>query len=186
MSIIRHVTEAGARPLTPLGAIGRGLLAGAVGTLAMDAFLYARYRRDDGKSGFLRWEFSRDLRSWDQAPAPAHVGKRLYEGLLQRELPDHRSALVNNIMHWGYGMLNGASYGALAGSVRTPRIRYGLPFGAGVWGSRYVLLPAAKLYQPIWRYDSRTLAKDLGAHLVYGLTTAAVFQLSRWSNRSRQ
>ena len=34
---------------TPLGAVGRGLAAGAVGTLAMDLLLYARYRRGGGK-----------------------------------------------------------------------------------------------------------------------------------------
>jgi hypothetical protein len=33
---------------TPLGAVGRGLAAGAVGTLAMDLLWYARYRRGVG------------------------------------------------------------------------------------------------------------------------------------------
>jgi len=47
------------------------------------------------------------------------------------------------------------------------QIRYGLPFGATVWASDYVILPAAKLYKPIWDYDAKTLANDLGAHLVY-------------------
>ena len=40
-----------------------------------------------------------------------------------------------------------------------------------------VLLPAAKLYKPIWEYDRKTLAKDLGAHLVYGLATASAFRV---------
>ncbi|MER7251297.1 DUF1440 domain-containing protein [Kribbella sp. NPDC000426] len=165
--------------LTPVGAITRGLLAGVVGTMAMDALLYFRYRKGGGDGGFARWEFSADIHSWDQAPAPAQVGRRLYDGLLQRELPDERAALVNNIMHWGYGIANAAVYGVLAGSLRTPRVWYGVPFGAGVWGSGYVVLPAAKLYEPIWKYDRVTLAKDLSAHLVYGLTTAAAFRLAR-------
>jgi hypothetical protein len=176
---------AGRRTLTPLGAVARGLLAGTVGTLAMDTFLYARYRREDGKSGFVRWEFSADVLSWDQAPAPAHVGKRLYEGLFRRELPDHRAALVNNVMHWGYGIANAVPYGIVVGSVPVPRVRYGLPFGAGVWGTSYVVLPAAGLYQPIWAYDAKVLAKDLSAHLVYGLTTAAVFSLAVRRGRGR-
>ena len=37
------------------------------------------------------------------------------------------------------------------------------------------MLPAAKLYEPIWKYDVKTLANDLSAHLVYGLTTAAAY-----------
>jgi hypothetical protein len=52
-------------------------------------------------------------------------------------------------------------------------LRYGLPFGACVWASGYAVLPALGVYRPIWEYDLVTLGKDLGAHLVYGLGTAA-------------
>jgi hypothetical protein len=163
------------RALTPVGAVVRGLLAGTAGTLALDLVWFARYKREDGKRGFPEWEFSADVQTWEQAPAPAHVGKRLVEGLFEVRLPDRLAPLVNNVTHWGYGIANGAVYGIVAGSLRTPRAWYGLPFGAAVWGSGYVVLPAAGLYQPIWRYDRRTLWRDLSAHLVYGLTTAAVF-----------
>jgi Protein of unknown function (DUF1440) len=164
-------------PMTPVGALARGLAAGAVGTLALDLVVFARYKRGGGKSRFREWEFSSDIHSWEDAPAPAQVGKRLVEGLFLVRLPEHRARLVNNITHWGYGMFNAAQYGLVVGSLRTSRIWYGVPFGASVWGSSYVVLPAAKLYKPIWEYDRETLAKDLGAHLAYGLTTAAVFQL---------
>ena len=163
--------------MTPLGAIWRGLVAGAIGTAAMDALLFARYRRDGGEEPLRSWELSAGLSSWDDAPAPAHVGKRIVEGLFQTELPPTRVPLVNNVMHWGYGMLNGALYGIVAGSLPAQRIRDGLPFGAGVWGSGYVVLPAMKLYEPIWKYDRKTLGKDLSAHLVYGLATAAGMRL---------
>ena len=72
--------------MSPLGAIGRGLVAGAAGTLAMDALWFARYRRAGGDSDFAEWEFSSGVCSWEQAPAPAQVGKRLVEGLFKREL----------------------------------------------------------------------------------------------------
>jgi hypothetical protein len=163
--------------MTPLGAVFRGLVAGAAGTGAMDALLYARYRRGHGKEGFERWEFASDVDGWEQAPAPAQVGKRLVEGLFERELPPERARLVNNITHWAYGILGSALYGIVACSLRTPRIRYGLRFGAGVWAVGYAVLPAAKLYQPIWKYDRVTLTKDLSAHLVYGLGTATALRL---------
>jgi uncharacterized membrane protein YagU involved in acid resistance len=99
------------------------------------------------------------------------------EGLFQIELAPERAALVNNVTHWATGLLGGTQYGVLGGSLRAPRIRYGIPFGAGVWSTGYVVLPAAKLYQPIWEYDRVTLAKDLSAHLVYGLSTATAFRL---------
>jgi len=163
--------------IAPLGAIARGLVAGALGTAAMDILLFARYRRGGGDSAFAEWEFSSGLSSWDEAPAPAQVGKRLVDGLFERELPPQRAALVNNVTHWAYGMLGGAQYGIVAGSLGAPRVRYGLPFGSSVWAAGYAVLPAAKLYKPIWDYDRKTLAKDLSAHLVYGLGAATAFQL---------
>ena len=116
--------------MTPLGAVARGLAAGALGTVAMDVSLFARYRRGGGDGRFAPWEFSSGVGDWEQAPAPAQVGKRLVEGLFQLKLPPERAALVNNVTHWAYGMLGGAQYGIVAGSLRSPRIRYGLPFGA--------------------------------------------------------
>jgi hypothetical protein len=160
-----------------LGAVARGLIAGGVGTVAMDALWFVRYRRGGGESDFPTWEFSSGVCGWDEAPAPARLGNRLVEGLFQRNLSPRREPLVNNITHWGYGMLGGAQYGLVAESLPTPRIRYGLVFGPAVWASSYVVLPAAKLYKPIWEYDLDTLAKDLSAHLVYGMTTAVALRL---------
>jgi hypothetical protein len=165
------------RGMTPLGALARGVVAGAVGTAAMDALLFARYRRGGGKDGFAAWESSAGLDSWDDAPAPAQVGKRLVEGLFARELAPERARLVNNATHWAFGLFGGVQYGLVAASLKAPRVRDGLPFGTCVWVGGYVVLPAAKLYKPIWEYDPVTLAKDLSAHLVYGLGAAAAFQL---------
>ncbi len=165
------------RTPSPLGAVVRGGLAGAVGTVAMDLLLFARYKRGGGKDAWVTWEFSGGVDSWDDAPAPAQVGRRLVEGLFQRPLPDRRAALVNNVTHWAYGAFAGVPYGILVGSLRKAPVGFGLPFGAGVWAASYVVLPAAGLYKPIQEYDRATLAKDLSAHLLYGLCTAAAFGL---------
>jgi hypothetical protein len=143
----------------------------------MDTFLFARYRLGGGDSSFVEWESSAGVTGWVQAPAPAHVGKRLVEGLFAIQLAPTRARLVNNVMHWAYGILNGAQCGVVVASLPAPRIRYGLPFGAAVWAGDYVILPAAKLYEPIWKYDAKTLANDLSAHLVYGLGTAAALRV---------
>src|SRR5512132_111095 len=114
------------RQTTPLNAVVRGLVAAAAGTAAMDALLFARYRHGGGETRFADWEFSAGLDSWEDAPAPAHVGKRLVEGLLQIELPPQRARLVNNVTHWAFGIANGAAYGLVAGSLPTARVSYGL------------------------------------------------------------
>ena len=154
-------------------AVARGVAASALGTLAMDLFLYRRYRRDGGERGFGAWESSAGLASWDDAPAPAKVGKRFAETLTRRELSPRWARTINNVTHWGYGMSAGAPFGILA---RAPKLRYGLPFGAGVWATGYAVLPALGVYRPIWEYDLETLGKDLGAHLVYGVGTAAALR----------
>ena len=163
--------------MSPLGAAVRGLVAGAVGTIAMDLVWYRRYKRGGGESHFLEWEFSAGMTDWQSAPAPARLGKRLYEGVFQRELPPERAGFTNNVMHWGYGMTWGSVYGIVVGSLRRPSVIYGLPFGAVVWATSYVVLPVAKLYKPIWEYDAPTLLKDLTAHLAYGSGTSAAFAL---------
>jgi hypothetical protein len=160
-----------------IGSLVRGVAAGAFGTLAMDLFLYRRYRHDGGSAAFPDWESSAGLASWDDAPAPALVAKRLLDGVLGHEVPPRYARLLNNAAHWGFGLANGAAYGLVVGSRRKPEVRFGPPFGAAVWASGYVVLPAFGVYEPIWKYDLVTLWKDLSAHLVFGTATAAAFRL---------
>jgi hypothetical protein len=126
---------------TPLGALTPGVVAGVVGTAAMDLAQFVRYRRGGGDDRLLAWEFSAGLKDWEQAPAPAHVAKRVVEGVCQRQPPPERAALVNNLTHWGYGIAWGGLFGLVEGSLRAPRIRHGLILGATVWTTSCVLLP---------------------------------------------
>ena len=163
-------------PITPLAAVVGGLLAGAVGTASMDTIRYLRYRRAGGQDSWLEWEFA-PVESWDKAPDPGQVAKRVIEGFTQRELPDRWAFLASTVTHWGFGSAWGALYGVLAGSLSKPRPLYGLPFATVVWSSGYLVLPEAGLYKPIWEYDAKTLASDLSAHLGYGTGTGAAFWL---------
>jgi Protein of unknown function (DUF1440) len=155
----------------------RGVAASALGTLAMDASLYRRYRHDGGDAAFPDWESSQGLVSWEDAPAPALAAKRLLEGLLKHEISPRHARFLNNATHWGFGLAAGATYGVLLGSRRKPKLWFGLPFGAAVWATGYVVLPQLGVYKPIWKYDLETLWRDLSAHLVFGTTTAAAFSL---------
>lgn len=165
--------------LTPVGALARGAAAGVVGTLAFDLWLYLQYRRERGTEPFRDWELSADVTGWDDAPAPAQVGRRLLEGLFQTGLPDARAASVNNIAHWVYSLAGATGYAVVAGSLRRSSPASGLLLGVGMWLSGYVILPPLGLYKRITEYDAKTLGKDLAAHLVYGLATAAAFSALR-------
>ena len=162
----------------------RGVEASALGTLAMDTEIYRRYRRGGGQTPFAAWESSDGIESWDGAPAPALVGKQLLERATGRDVSPRHARALNNVMHWAFGLAAGAGYGLLA-SARTPRLRWGLPFGAAVWAHGYVVLPRLGVYEEMWKYDGRTLAKDLSAHLVFGAATAAAFSVLSTRRRSQ-
>jgi hypothetical protein len=170
---------------TPIGAVIRGAVAGAIGTAAMDAVWYARYRHGGGPLGPIAWDLSEGLEDWESAPAPAQVGKRVVEGFLQRPLKPERARAMNNLVHWAYGISWGAAYGVAAGSLRDPKARLGLLFGPAVWSTAYVVLPPSGLYEPITSYDAATLWKDASAHLAFGLGTALAFRWLLGVGRSR-
>jgi hypothetical protein len=151
-------------------------VAGAVGTACMDTVRYVRYRRAGGQDSPLAWEFA-PVDSWEKAPDPGQVAKRLIEGFTHRELPDRWAWLTSTVAHWAYGSSAAAGYGIVSGSLRRPHALYGVPFGVAVWATGYVVLPEAGLYKPIWEYDAKTLASDLSAHLAYGAGTGVTFWL---------
>ena len=153
---------------TPLGVLAKGAIAGVVGTAAVDLFQYLR--AGGGSDGLVTWEFS-SVPGWDGAPAPAQIGKRVFEALFARTLPDRAANRVNNVMHWGYGISWAAAFGIVTGSASRSRARLGPVFGTVVFLADYVVLPPTGLYQPMWTYDAKTLGKDWASHLVYGTAT---------------
>jgi hypothetical protein len=155
--------------------IVRASVAGAIGTLAMDLVWYARYRRGGGSDPFPKWELSTEVDAWDDAPAPAQVAHKL-AGALGHEIPADRAGLANDVMHWGYGTGWAVALGLLARRLPAPGWR-GPVFGALVWASDYVVLPALDIYQPIWTYDREALWQDLSAHVVYGTVTDAALRV---------
>jgi hypothetical protein len=162
---------------TPLGAIRRGLLGGAVGTAAMTAWqnLSSKLAESDSGSG---GSFAGEPKDpWKEAPAPAKVAKRVAAGVFEKEIPADRVGFVSEAMHWGYGIGCGAVYGIFAGTVGRSTLRGGLVFGTGLWASSYAQLVPMGLYEPPWKYPPKTLALDLSYHLVYGAAVAAAYRL---------
>lgn len=169
--------------MTPLGAVVRGALAGAIGTAAMDLAGYLGYLKDGGEKDLLTWEFG-GIENWEQASMPGKVGKRLYEAWTQKPLGPQWADLSNNLVHWGFGTMQGAGYGVVAGSMEDPPLLLGLPFGFGVWIFGYVVLPLGGFYKPLWEYSPEVLGTDLWVHLVYGMGTSLGFKLLSGGERS--
>jgi hypothetical protein len=155
--------------------VAAGALSGVVGTAAMDLVLYRRYRREDGKDSFWRWEFAGGVMSWGDASAPGQLGQKVERFVTRRQPPDSWARTTTNLVHWATGIGWGMQYGALARTTARHPWVSALALGPAAWLSSYAILPLAKVYQPIWEYDARTLGDDLSVHLVFGGTTSAAF-----------
>ena len=162
---------------TPLGAVLKGVVAGIVGTLAMDLVWFTRYKKSGGDQGFIEWDLASDVEGYEQAPAPAQVGKRLVEGLLEKELDPKTAAPMTNVVHWATGAGWGVAHGITHGTMAKQSALGGLLTGAVAWGTSYATLAPMGLYKPMWEYDAETLWKDLSAHLVFGIATGIAFKL---------
>jgi hypothetical protein len=168
-------------PMTSLlRRMAAGMGAGVVGTVAMDLVWYRRYRKDGGEDSFADWEVGTSTTSFDKAPAPGKVGKRIAEAV-GVDLPAEAVGVTTNAMHW----LTGVGYGFAHGLLQHRRtvLVGGLATGAGAIANSYVTLGALGIYKPVWEYDRDTLLKDLSAHLVFGLTTSLAYRVMARSGR---
>ena len=149
------------------GVIRTGVIAGIVGTTAMDLVWYARYRNGGGDVSFVDWEFRSKIDGFDEAPAPAKVGKIL-ASKANIELRDSAAPITNNVVHWSTGLTWGVVAAVLQRLPRAGAIRSGVLTGVTAFGTSYAVLPKLGVYKSITEYDTKTLWKDLSAHLVFG------------------
>jgi hypothetical protein len=138
----------------------------------MDLLWYTRYRIDGGESSFTDWEFRSEIDGFDDAPAPAKVGK-IVASKVNIELPDSAAPLTNNVVHWATGLSWGIA-AAILQRFRIGGIKTGVVTGVAAFGTSYAVLPQLGVYKPITEYDSKTLWKDFSAHLVFGSVVGVV------------
>lgn len=146
------------------GALGRGLIAGAVGTAAMTLSNLVEMRLITGRSA-------------STVPAQAVqdvTGVEPADEASQRRL--------NELSHWGYGIGLGAVRG-LAGAAGLPGVSAALVHYAVAWGGQQALMPALGLGKPTWRYGRQAIAIDLVHHGVYAATTSLAYA---WLSRRSQ
>ena len=152
--------------------LGKGVLAGIAGTVAMDLLWYHRHRAEGGTSSFVTWEFQSDIDGFADAPAPARVGKIIAEKV-HIDLPDRLAPLTNNVVHWSTGISWGVAAAVLRPLPGVGALRSGFLAGIAAWTTSYAVLPKLGVYEPITEYAPKTLWKDLSAHLVFGSAVGA-------------
>jgi hypothetical protein len=155
------------------------MFAGAIGTCAMDALLYRRYRGGGGTDQPLEWEFSAAVKGWEDVSAPGLVGKDVLQRLWgPRELPKEWARPVQNVVHWATGVGWCIPLALLLPERRSVAWISGVSIGPVAWITSYIVLPFAKAYKPIWEYDAKTLTNDFSAHVVYGVTVGTVLAVA--------
>ena len=138
--------------------IGKGLVAGFVGTAAMtvSSTLEARLRR----------------RAPSSAPARA-TAKVL--GIAAFE-DDIAKARFNDLSHWGYGTGWGVVRGLLDVAGLPPR-NATAAHCAAVWGGAQVMLPALEVAPPSVFWGAEEIAIDAFHHAVYATATGLAYKL---------
>jgi hypothetical protein len=138
--------------------MGKGLLAGVIGTAAMtlSSSLEARIRHRAASS------------------APARATAKV---LGIKEFEDEiAAARFNDLSHWGYGTGWGVVRGLLAAAGMSPRAATAA-HGAAVWGSAQVALPALEVAPPLVFWGRKEIAIDLLHHAVYATATGLAYRL---------
>jgi hypothetical protein len=143
---------------TLASSIGRGLVAGFVGTAAMTVSSTVEAR----------------LRKRAPSSAPARATAKML-GIKEFE-DDIAKARFNDLSHWGYGTSWGVLRGLLAATGMTPKAATAA-HGAAIYGAAQVTLPALEIAPPSIFWGPEEIAIDAFHHLVYATATAVAYEL---------
>lgn len=139
-----------------LGALGRGMVAGAVGTAAMT----------------LSETLEMSVTGRDGSQVPGEVGAHLVPGRDPRSRAD--VALLNGPVHWAHGI----SMGALRGVLDLAGLRGPVASAAHfalLWGGDAALYRSLGVADVPWRWTAGELGTDMLHKGVYAVVTGATY-----------
>ena len=158
---------------SPLGALGRGLLAGAIGAGAQSLFFVLTKRWTPQPTRLPEGEGKPE---GNDVSALEAVAGRTVEGLMKRTLDPEQKPRVAGAIHYLFGAMWGGLYGLARESFRFPPQL----FAVLVWAlSDNLFLPAFRLAAWPHRYAAREHRYALQAHLAYGMATAGSYAVLR-------
>lgn len=176
-----------------------GLLGGVVGVIAMDLFsqqILPMLMQENEENGRKQTDEQTDLDEEREQPldslavigehhrynesSTAAVGRILYHWATDMDPDKATKTALSYLVHWGYGIAQGALYARLRGPVHGADALGGITFGGGLWffGDELVV-PMLGLQDGPTASSLSTHMNRLALHLVYGITTAATVQWLR-------
>jgi hypothetical protein len=140
--------------------IGRGLVAGAIGTAAMT----------------VSSTIEQKLRERAASTAPADAAMKVLgiEGFCD----DGAKSRFSNLVHWGYGTGWGVPRALFDAAGLDPAAATAAHGGA-LWGSEQVMLPALGVAPPLWEWGATEVAIDALHHVVYTAAASVAYEALR-------
>jgi len=116
----------------------------------------------------------------DSVSSTVKVAQAVSRTVTGRSIPRQEQSTAGNLVHYAFGALNGALYGALAPVIPAVTLGRGLAFGAVLWATAdEAMLPLLGLSRVPTHYPVSTHAMSLAGHLVYGLAVDTVYHALR-------
>jgi uncharacterized membrane protein YagU involved in acid resistance len=114
-------------------------------------------------------------------PPTVQVAQAVSRNLFAHELEGQEKRIAGPAVHFGYGMLVGGLYGALAEVWPNVKIGMGMGYGMALWALGHeAALPMLKLAPAPLQEPAHEHADQLAAHICYGLTLDSVRRLAKW------
>jgi putative membrane protein len=115
-----------------------------------------------------------------EEPATVKTAEAIGERVLHRELRDTEKEVAGNLVHFAFGTLTGAVYGAAAEKMPRASALDGAAFGTAVWlGADNLAVPALKLSKWPSQVPLSKNAYGFLAHIVYGVSTEITRRILR-------
>lgn len=142
------------------GSIGKGLFAGAFGTLVMTA------------SSTIEMK----LRGREGSSAPVDAAAKV---LGVKPTGDDEKERFSNLVHFGYGTGWGVARGIIGYTGARGPVAAAAHL-ATVWGAELVMLPALDVAPPATKWGAKEVGVDWFHHLVYAAATSLAYE---WLDR---
>jgi hypothetical protein len=140
--------------------LGRGLVAGAVGTAAMTVSSTVEQK----------------LRGREASTAPADAAMKVLG--IAGFCDDGAKSRFSNLVHWAYGTGWGVPRALLDLAGLAPGAATAAHGGA-LWGSEQVMLPALGVAPPLWEWGAVEVGIDALHHIVYTAAASVAYEALR-------
>jgi putative membrane protein len=162
----------------------KGMVAGAVGGLVaswtMNQFQKVWSAAEKEITGGKQGQDGDQKNGEDAEDATMKTADRISQALQGRHLTRDEKKKAGPVVHYAFGALMGAAYGASVEVNPAANALAGIPFGAILFaGADEVALPALGLSDKPAAYPLSTHVYGLVSHAVYGVTTETVRRIVR-------